>query len=96
MINFDYITGGNKIENNPKWPYIPNHSHKMFIIGGTGLGKTNLLLNPIKLQRDIDKSYSHAKDSYKANYLLLSNKRKSVGLKHYNDSKAFIKYWNLM
>ena len=49
MINFDYITGGNKIEHNPKWPYIPNHSHKMFIIGGTGLGKTNLLLNPIKL-----------------------------------------------
>ena len=54
--------------------------------------ETNLLLNPIKLQRDIDKSYSHAKDSYKAKYLLLSNKRKSVGLKHYNDSKAFIKY----
>ena len=90
MINFDYITGGNKTEHNPKI-----FSHKMFITGGTGLGKTNLLLNPIKLQRDIDKSYSHAKDSYKAQYLLLSNKRKSVGLKHDNDSKAFIKYWNL-
>ena len=87
MINFDYITGGNKTEHNPKI-----FSHKMFITGGTGLGKTNLLLNPIKLQRDIDKSYSHAKDSYKAQYLLLSNKRKSVGLKHDNDSKAFIKY----
>ena len=71
MINFDYITGGNKIEHNPKWPYIPNHSHKMFIIGGTGLGKTNLLLNPIKLQRDIDKSYSHAKDSLKLNICCL-------------------------
>ena len=87
MINFDYITGGNKTEHNPKI-----FSHTMFIIGGTGLGQTNLLLNPIKLQRDIDKSYSHAKDSYKAQYLLLSNKRKSVGLKHDNDSKAFIKY----
>ena len=33
-----------------KWPYIPDHPHRMLIIGGTGSGKTNALLNLIKEQ----------------------------------------------
>ena len=33
-----------KINHNPNWPYIPNHPYRIFIIGGSGSGKTNLLL----------------------------------------------------
>ena len=38
----------------------------------------------------------YAKDPYKAKYQLLINKRKSTGLKYFNDSKAFIGYSNDM
>ena len=47
MINFDDYTNENKIEHNPKWPYIPNHPCRILITGGSGLGKTNALLNLI-------------------------------------------------
>ena len=40
--------------------------------------------------------YMHAKDPSEAKYQLLINKREDVGLKHYNDSKAFIEYSNNM
>ena len=43
---------------------------------------------------DIDKIYLHAKDSYGAKYQYLINKREKVGIKHYDDSKAFIEYSN--
>ena len=38
----------------------------------------------------------HAKDPSEAKYQLLINKREDVGLKHHNDSKAFIEYSNNM
>ena len=47
MINFDDYTNENKIEHNPKWPYIPNHPCRILITGGSGSGKTNALLNLI-------------------------------------------------
>ena len=40
------------------WPYIPDHPYSILIIGGLGSGKTNLLLNLIKHQPDIDKIYT--------------------------------------
>ena len=40
--------------------------------------------------------YMHAKDPSEGKYQLLINKREDVGLKHYNDSKAFIEYSNNM
>ena len=39
-----------KICHNPNWPYIPDHPHRILIIGGSGSGKTNVLLNLIKNQ----------------------------------------------
>ena len=45
MINFDNYANGNKTEHNLKWPYISNHPYKILIIGGSGSGKTNALLN---------------------------------------------------
>ena len=45
MINFDNYTSENKTEHNSKWPYIPDHSNRIVIIGGFGSRKTNALLN---------------------------------------------------
>ena len=42
-------------QHNPKWPYIPDHPYRMLIVGGSGPGKTNALLNLINIQPDIDK-----------------------------------------
>ena len=38
----------------------------------------------------------YAKDPHEAKYQFLINKKKSTGLKYFNDSKAFIKYSNNM
>ena len=38
----------------------------------------------------------YAKDLYETKYQFLINKRESTGLKHFNDSKAFIEYSNDM
>ena len=68
----------------------------MLIIGGSGSGKTNLLLNLIENQPDIDKIYLYAKDPYESKYQYLINKRESVGINDFNDPKAFIEYSNDM
>ena len=96
MINFDDYTNENKTKNNLKWPYIPNHPYRILIIGGSGSGKTNSLLNLINNQQDIDKIYLYAKDSYEAKYQYLINKREKVGLAHFNDPKTFMEYSNDM
>ena len=38
----------------------------------------------------------YAKDPYEDKYQFLINKRESIGLKHFNDPKAFIEYSNDM
>ena len=96
MINFDEYTNENKKEHNFNWPYIPDHPYRIFIIGGSGTGKANALLNLINNQQDIDKIYSYVKDPYEDKYQYLINKRESVGLKHFNNPKAFIEYSNDM
>ena len=96
MINFDDYTNENKTKHNLKWPYIEDHPYRILIIGGSGSGKTNALLNLINNQPDIDKIYLYAKDPYEAKYQFLINKRESTGLKHFNDPKAFIEYSNDM
>ena len=55
MINFDNYTSENKTKPNKNWPYIPDHPYRILIFGGSG--KTNLLLNLIENQPDIDKIY---------------------------------------
>ena len=96
MINFDDYANENKTEHKQKWPNIPDHPYRILIIGGSGSGKTNALLNSITSQPDIDKIYLHAKDPYEAKYQFLINKRETIGLKHFNDPKAFTEYSNDM
>ena len=59
-------------------------------IGGSGSGKTNALLNLINEQKDIDKIYLYAKDLSKSKYEYLIKNRTNAGIKHVNNSKAFI------
>ena len=96
MINFDEFTNENKTKHNANWSYISDHLYRILIIGGSGSGKTNALLNLIEDQPDIDKIYLYAKDPYEGKYQFLINKRESVGLKHFNDPKTFIENSNDM
>ena len=96
MINFDNYVNENRTEHNKNWPYIPDHSYRILIIGGSGSRKTDLLLNLIENQPDIDKIYLYPKDSYEAKFQYLINKRERVGINHFNDPKAFIEYSNDM
>ena len=52
MINFDDYFHENKTIHNKNWPYIPDHPYRILIIGGSGSGKRNLLLNLIENQPD--------------------------------------------
>ena len=93
MINFDDVVKAN-IKEYPNWPQISNYPYRILIIGGSGSGKTNSFFNLISQQPDIDKISLHAEDPYEAKYQTLINKKESTGLKHFNDSKAFIEYSN--
>ena len=53
-------------------------------------------MNLINNQPDIDKIYLYAKDPYETKYQYLINKREKVGLNHFDDPKAFMKYSNDM
>ena len=96
MINLDNIINDNNNNHNEKWPYIPDHPYKILIIGGSGLGKTNTLLNLINEEKDIDKIYLYAKDLTEPKNEYLIKSRENAGIKHLNDSKAFIACSNTM
>ena len=96
MINFDDYANENKTEHNKNWPYIPDHPYRILIIGGSGSGKTNLLLNLIENQPEIDKIYLYAKDPYEAKYQYLINIREKIGIDHHDNPKAYIEYSNDM
>ena len=73
MKNYDQSVETN---DNPNWPYIPDHPYRILIIGGSGSGKTNVLLNLIKHQPpDIDKIYLYVKDPFESRFQLLIHAR---------------------
>ena len=96
MINIVNIVNNNNNNHNEKWPYIPDHPFRILIIGGSGSGKTNTLLNLINEQKDIHKIYLYAKDLSEAKYDNLIKNRENTGIKHLNDPKAFIECSNTM
>ena len=95
MINFDDYA--KKIKTAQfKVAINPDHPFRILITGGSGSGKMNALLNLINNQPDIDEIYLYTNNPYEVKYQFLINKRKSTGLKHLNDSNAFIEYSNDM
>ena len=73
MINYDNITKENIKYHNLNGPEIPDHPYRILLTGCSGSGKTNRLLNIIKIQDDddsniIDKIYLYAKDPNEAKY----------------------------
>ena len=68
----------------------------ILLLGISGSGKTNALLNLIKEQDDIDKIYLYAKDLSEPKYEFLIKKCEDAGIKHLNDSNAFIECSNTM
>ena len=96
MINLDYIINENNKEHNEKWPYIPDHPYRILIIGGSGSGKTNALINLINEQNDIDKIYLYARDLSEPKYEYLIKKCEDAGIKHLNNPNAFIECSNTM
>ena len=53
MINEGSITNESNKEHNEKWPYIFDHPYRILIIGGSGSGKINILLNLITERNDL-------------------------------------------
>ena len=61
--------------------------------------KTNTLFHLIQNLNEttpVDKIYLYAKDLTEPKYEFLINNRKNAGIKHFNDSTAFIEYSNDM
>ena len=76
MIKFDDYPNENKTQHNSRWSYIPDHSYRILLIGGSESGKV----------------YLYAKDPYEAKYQFLIDKRESTGIKDFNDPKAFTEH----
>ena len=76
--------------------YIPDNPYRIIIIGGSGSGKTNALINLINEENDIDKIYLYARDLSKPKYEYLIKKHEDAGIKHLNDPNAFIQCSNTM
>ena len=76
--------------------YSRSSVQNFLIIGGSGSGKTNTLLNLINEQHDIGKVYLYARDLYEPKYKILIKKREDAGIKHLNDPNEFIECSNTM
>ena len=96
MINLDSITNENNKKLNEQWPYIPDHPYRIIIIGGSGSGKTNALINLINEQNDIDKIYLYARDLSEPKYEYLIKKGEDARIKDVNNPNAFIESSNTM
>ena len=81
IINLDSIINDNNKEHNEKCPFIPDHPYRIIIIGGSGSGKTNALINLINKQNNIDKIYLYARDLSEPKYEYLIKKREDARIK---------------
>ena len=90
MINLESIANENNKEHKEKRPLTPDQPYRFVIIGRSGSGKTNALINLINEHGDIDKIYLCAKDlsEHKFEQFLINNCKNS-GIKHFNDPNAF-------
>ena len=82
-----------EIYHNPNWPYVPHCPYKVLVIGGSGSGKTNVLLNLINDQPpDIDKITYMSKIHLNQSISCLLMKKKKVGIEKQKVPKQLIDY----
>ena len=81
MIYFDITTKRKIKQYSPNWTKIHDHPCHILVIGGSGLRRTNVLLNLMIYQPEIDQIFLFTKDSYEPKYQVSINKCKQPGLK---------------
>ena len=89
MFNLDAITNKNNKDDDKKWPF------RMLLIGPSGSGKINALLNLIQKQNNyspIDKIYLYAKDLSEPKSQLLIEKYENARIRNLNDPSASPEY----
>ena len=96
MLNLDDITNENNKEHNDKMAIYSRSFVQNFGNWWFWIRKTNALLNLISQQDDIDRIYLYAKELSETKHEVLIKKRENVGIKHLNDSNAFIECSNTM
>ena len=69
-----------EINHNPNWSSVPENPYRILIIGGSGSGKTNVLLNLIKQQPDIEKFICMSKINLNQSINCLSKEQKRYRL----------------
>ena len=84
MFNVDSIANENNKGHNKKWSFILDQPHRILVIGGSGTGKANALVNFIKAQDYIDKIYLYAKHLSEPKYEFLIKKCEGAGVKYLN------------
>ena len=68
MISLDDVTKVNIKEHNPNMPEIRDHPYRILIVAGSRSGKTNVLLNLVNHEPDIDNFFIYVKDLYEAKF----------------------------
>ena len=96
MINLDNTVNNNNEKRSEKMALYTRPSLQNFNNWWFWVRKTNTLLHLINKQKDIDKIYLYAKDLSESKYEYLIKNRENAGIKHLNDSKAFIDCSNTM
>ena len=94
VINIDSITNENNKKHNKKWPFIAYHPYRILMIGSSGSGKTNALVNLINEQDNIDNIYLYAKDLSEPKHEFLIKNREDARRKHLDGPNAFIERSN--
>ena len=73
--------------------YIPEHAFRILIIGGSGSGKTNVLLNLTKhLRPNIDRICKYMKGLFEWTHQLVFVRKKKGVIKELKNPKPFIDY----
>ena len=88
MRNYDHLV---KINHTQNWPYIPDHSYRILIIGGSGLGTTNMLLNLIKINDQILTKFIYTSKNHSNQNINWKEERgrKKVGIKKFKNRKIY-------
>ena len=81
-----------KKNQNPNWPYICNYCYRILKISDSGLRDTNVLLNFMDHQPNIDKIFTRQRP-YESKYKLLINKKEKSGIKHSKHAKGSTDYF---